>query len=81
MSVSSNIAMDGHPVRAKQVHDGDVVAIMLAHGVPQLVTENPTDFTRFTEILVGAVWPSKALGRPHPFARRTMARTSGSSRM
>jgi predicted nucleic acid-binding protein len=31
----------------KQVHDANIVATMLAHGVPNLLTNNPGDFARF----------------------------------
>jgi predicted nucleic acid-binding protein len=31
----------------KQVHDANVVATMLAHGIPNLLTHNVADFTRF----------------------------------
>jgi hypothetical protein len=35
-----------------QVHDARLVAAMLAHGVPQILTLNPRDFQRYTEITV-----------------------------
>lgn len=55
-TVASCVELVGrHQVRGKQVHDCNVVAVMLAHGVPQLATRNAADFTRFTEILVEAV--------------------------
>lgn len=31
----------------KQVHDANIVATMLAHGIPTLLTHNVADFTRF----------------------------------
>jgi predicted nucleic acid-binding protein len=31
----------------KQVHDANIVATMLAHGIPKLLTHNVADFTRF----------------------------------
>ena len=31
----------------KQVHDANIVATMLAHGVAALLTNNVADFTRF----------------------------------
>jgi predicted nucleic acid-binding protein len=31
----------------KQVHDANIVATMLAHAVPNLLTNNPGDFARF----------------------------------
>ena len=41
-----------HSVSGAQVHDARIVAAMLAHGVTQLITLNPRDFQRFTEITV-----------------------------
>jgi predicted nucleic acid-binding protein len=46
-----------HSVRGKQMHDCNVVAVMRAHGVSRLVTRNPSDFSRFSEIEVVAVRP------------------------
>lgn len=31
----------------KQIHDANLVATMLAHGIPKLLTHNVADFTRF----------------------------------
>ncbi len=39
------------PCQGKQVHDANVVATMLAHGVPRLLTANPRDFVRFEEMI------------------------------
>ncbi|MGQ9625645.1 MAG: type II toxin-antitoxin system VapC family toxin [Anaerolineae bacterium] len=39
-----------YQVRGKQVHDANIVATMLAHGVSHLLTYNPDDFCRFEEI-------------------------------
>jgi predicted nucleic acid-binding protein len=39
------------PVAGKQVHDANVVATMLTHGVKHLVTLNPRDFERFTSAI------------------------------
>jgi predicted nucleic acid-binding protein len=39
-----------YTVIGKQIHDANIVATMLAHGVTRLVTFNPDDFKRFTEI-------------------------------
>jgi predicted nucleic acid-binding protein len=44
------------PCRGKQVHDASLVAAMLAHDVPTLVTSNPGDFSRFGG-LIGIVEP------------------------
>lgn len=35
------------PCGGKQIHDANIVATMLTHGVPQLLTHNVADFTRF----------------------------------
>lgn len=37
-------------ISEKQVHDANIVATMLAHSIPVLVTENPQDFKRFASI-------------------------------
>lgn len=37
-------------VRGKQVHDARMVAVMLAHGVTNILTLNPGDFTRYQGI-------------------------------
>jgi predicted nucleic acid-binding protein len=34
------------PVGGRQVHDANIVATMLSHGVTRLVTENTADFKR-----------------------------------
>lgn len=39
--------MDQVPCGGKQVHDANVVATMLAHGIESLVTINIADFARF----------------------------------
>jgi predicted nucleic acid-binding protein len=36
-----------HVVNGKQVHDTRLVAVMLAHGISQLVTFNASDFSRY----------------------------------
>jgi predicted nucleic acid-binding protein len=41
-----------HSVSGVQVHDARIVAAMLAHGVTQILTLNPRDFQRFTEVTV-----------------------------
>jgi predicted nucleic acid-binding protein len=35
------------PVGGKQIHDANIVATMLAHGVRRLLTHNVADFSRF----------------------------------
>ena len=37
-------------VNGKQVHDARLVAVMLAHSIPNLVTFNTTDFSRYPVI-------------------------------
>ena len=39
-----------HSVAGVQVHDARLVAAMLVHGIPRLLTLNDRDFSRFTEI-------------------------------
>jgi len=39
-----------YKVIGKQIHDTNIVATMLAHGITRLVTFNPNDFKRFSEI-------------------------------
>ena len=39
--------VERHRVLGKQIHDCNVVATMLVHGVPRLATRNPADFKRF----------------------------------
>lgn len=39
-----------HSVHGVQVYDARLVAAMLAHGVPQILTLNDRDFKRYTEI-------------------------------
>jgi predicted nucleic acid-binding protein len=35
----------------KQVHDANIVATMLAHGIPNLLTHNVADFSRFAGVI------------------------------
>lgn len=39
-----------HAVKGKEAHDARIVAAMLAHKVPNLLTFNTDDFKRYTEI-------------------------------
>jgi predicted nucleic acid-binding protein len=39
------------PCAAKQVHDANIVATMLAHGIPRLFTHNVADFQRFAAFI------------------------------
>lgn len=40
------------PVAGKQIHDANIVATMLAHRVPRLLTHNVADFARFSDRIV-----------------------------
>jgi predicted nucleic acid-binding protein len=44
-----DIVTENH-VMGKQAHDARLVALMLAHGVTNLLTLNPSDFTRYQRI-------------------------------
>lgn len=39
------------PTRGKQVHDANLVATMLVHGVTRLLTFNAADFRRFGTLI------------------------------
>jgi predicted nucleic acid-binding protein len=39
------------PSQGKQIHDANLVATMLVHGIPFLLTHNVVDFVRFTHLL------------------------------
>jgi predicted nucleic acid-binding protein len=39
------------PLGGKQVHDANIVATMLAHNIPTLLTHNADDFTRFSSLI------------------------------
>jgi predicted nucleic acid-binding protein len=38
-------------VGGKQVHDANIVATMLAYGIPSLLTHNVKDFARFADVI------------------------------
>ena len=44
-----------YQIRGKQIHDANIVAVMLAHGICRLATYNQADFVRFEEISLEAV--------------------------
>ena len=50
-----------YSVAGKQAHDARIAALMLAHGVTHILTLNPTDFARYSDIT--AVTPLQILGR------------------
>jgi predicted nucleic acid-binding protein len=39
------------PCAGKQVHDANIVATMLSHGIPKLLTHNIADFNRFAGLI------------------------------
>ena len=39
------------PCGGKQVHDANIVATMLVHGVPNLLSHNTADFQRFSHLI------------------------------
>jgi len=41
-----------YQVRGKTIHDANIAATMLVHGVTRLMTYNPGDFRRFQEITI-----------------------------
>lgn len=43
--------VSNHQVLGKQVHDANLVATCLAHGISRLLTHNPRDFKRFASHL------------------------------
>lgn len=43
---------ESYQVMGKQIHDANIIAIMLTHGLNRLLTFNPDDFKRFNEIEV-----------------------------
>ena len=44
-----------HQIRGKQIHDANIVAVMLTHAIHRLVTYNRADFVRFDEISLETV--------------------------
>ncbi|MCP4284816.1 MAG: type II toxin-antitoxin system VapC family toxin, partial [Gammaproteobacteria bacterium] len=43
--------MESFKTGGKQVHDANIVATMLAHNIPCLLTYNVKDFERFEKII------------------------------
>lgn len=39
------------PAAGKQVHDANIVATMLAHNIPCLLTNNTVDFARYSQLI------------------------------
>ncbi len=53
--------VQGTGVRGKRAHDARIAALMLTHGISQILTLNPTDFTGFPGIV--PVHPATAASR------------------
>lgn len=47
-----------HPVTGKQVHDANLVATMIVHGVYRLLTFNTADFQRFADVITLLALPA-----------------------
>ena len=43
--------MENFKINGKQIHDANIVAIMLAYDIPCLLTHNVKDFKRFGEVI------------------------------
>lgn len=47
------------PVAGKRIHDANIVATALTHGIGQIVTLNVGDFARFTDVIdIRGLWAS-----------------------
>ena len=44
-----------HQIRGKRIHDANIVAVMLAHGVHRLATYNRADFSPFDGIALETI--------------------------
>ncbi len=45
--LDTNVLLREYPTAGKQVHDANIVATMLAYGIPTLLTQNVDDMRRF----------------------------------
>jgi predicted nucleic acid-binding protein len=43
--------MEEIPIGGKQVHDANIVATMLVYHIPQMLTHNTGDFSRFSQLI------------------------------
>ena len=43
--------VSGFNVIGRQIHDANIVATMLEHGIPNLLTDNIADFNRFAGLI------------------------------
>ena len=41
-----------HKLQGKRIHDANIAATLLAHGLDRLVTDNPADYKVFTQITI-----------------------------
>jgi len=48
------VLVQRYEIRGKQIHDANIVAVMLTHGVHRLSTYNQRDFLQFDEIVLEA---------------------------
>ena len=48
------VLVQRYEIRGKQIHDANIVAVMLTHGVHRLSTYNQRDFLQFDEIILEA---------------------------
>lgn len=53
-----------HDLKGKRIHDANVVATMLVHGIRRLITENTRDFAVFDEIEPSTVAESRRDEKP-----------------
>ena len=53
-----------HDLKGKRIHDANVVATMLVHGIRRLITENTRDFAVFDEIETSTVSGSRQGEKP-----------------
>lgn len=59
--------MESYPMGGKQIHDANIVATMLAFGIPILLTLNLSDFARFSDrITLVSLEDVPVLVRPSP---------------
>ena len=51
--------MTHYEIGGKKIHDANIVATMLAYGIPAILTHNTNDFERFGDIIIveSIGWP------------------------
>lgn len=57
-----------YQIHGKQIHDANIIAVMLTHGVHRLATYNQADFQRFDEIALEAMPTQRSSGATHPLS-------------